>query len=54
MLFSDTRHKNVGLIILPQFTSKVKRFYRDKIRTIFFGFWKFGSLLKNADNSATV
>ena len=54
MLFSDTRHKNVGLIILPQFTSKVKRFYRDKIRTIFFGFWKFGSLLKNADNSETV
>ena len=54
MLFSDTRQKNVGLIILPQFTSKVKRFYRNQIRTFFFGFWKFGTLLKIADNSETV
>ena len=46
MLFSNTRHKNVGLIILPQLTSKVKRFYRDQIQTFFFGFWKFGPLLK--------
>ena len=54
MLFSDTRHKNVGtylkssermqfidirkndvgLIFLPQFTTKVNRFYRDQIVTI--------------------
>ena len=46
MLFSDTRHKNVGLIILPQLTSKGQRFYCDQIHTFFFGFWKFGSLFK--------
>ena len=46
--------KAVDLIILPQLTSKVKRFYHDQIRTFFFGFWNFGTLLKNADNSETV
>ena len=54
MQSSDIRHKNVGITVLPQLTSKVKRFYRDQIQTFFFGFWKFGTLLKNADNSETV
>ena len=46
MQSSDIRHKNVGITVLPQLTSKVKRFYRDQIQTFFFGFWKFGTLLK--------
>ena len=54
MLFSDIRDKAVGLIVLPQLTSKVKQFYPDQIRTISFGFWKFGYLCKNAYNSKTV
>ena len=31
MQFIDIRNKSLGLIYLPQFTSKVKRFYRDQI-----------------------
>ena len=34
MQFSDNHNKAVGLIVMPQLTSKVKRFYRDQIRTI--------------------
>ena len=54
MLFSDIRDKAVGLIVLPQLTSKVKQFYPDQIRTISFGFWDFGYLYRNAYNSETV
>ena len=54
MQFIDIRNKAVGLIFLPQLTSKVKRFYRDQIRTISLGFWKFGPLYDNAYNSETV
>ena len=34
MQCSDILGKVVGLIVLPQLTFKVKRFYRDQIRTI--------------------
>ena len=54
MQFIDIRNEAVGLIVLPQLTSKVKRFYREQIRTISFGFWKFGHLYDNAYNSETV
>ena len=54
MQFSDIRNEAMGLIVLPQMTSKVKRFYREQIRTIFFEFLKFGCLYKNAYNSETV
>ena len=54
MQFIDIRNEAMGLIVLPQLTSKVKRFYREQIRTIFFGVFKFGCLYKNAYNSETV
>ena len=46
MQFSDIHNKSVDLILLPQWTSKVKQFYRDQVRTISFGFWDFGYLTK--------
>ena len=54
MQSSDTHIKAVALIVLPQLTWKVKRFYRDQIRTISFGFWKFGHLYDFAFHSETV
>ena len=33
MQFIDIRNEAMGLIVLPKLTSKVKRFYRDQIRS---------------------
>ena len=54
MQFIDIRNEAMGLIVLPQLMSKIKRFYREQIRTFFFGFLKFGHLYDNAYNSETV
>ena len=48
-------HQHMGIILaLKPVALKAFRFCRDQIRTISFGFWKFGHLYDNAYNSETV